>query len=42
MNVFLINLDKETERLKFTDRQLKRSGVAYERIPAVYGKLLSE
>ena len=42
MKVFLINLDRESERLKFADDQLRRSGVAYERIPAVYGKLLSE
>jgi glycosyl transferase family 25 len=42
INVFLINLDKETERLKFVDKQLKDVGVFYQRISAVYGKLLSE
>lgn len=41
MKVFLINLDKETERLKFVDDQLQKAGVAYERFPAVYGKFLS-
>lgn len=42
MNVFLINLDKNPERLAAADAQLRRVGVEYERFPAVYGKALSE
>lgn len=38
MKVFLVNLDRDTDRLASVDRQLKRLGVAYERVPAVYGK----
>ena len=41
MKVFLINLDKEAERLKFVDNQMQKAGIAYERFPAVYGKFLS-
>lgn len=42
MNVFLINLDKEKDRLAAADAQLKQLGVKYERIPAVYGKNLPQ
>lgn len=42
MKVFLINLDVDKERLAVADAQLQRLGVEYERIPAVYGKALSE
>lgn len=42
MKVFLINLDKNPERLAAADAQLRKVGVDYERFPAVYGKALSE
>lgn len=42
MKVFLINLDKDIEKLAAADRQLKALGVKYERVPAVYGKDLSD
>ena len=42
MKVFLINLDRDQERLKAADAQLKALGVEYEWIPAVYGKSLSQ
>ncbi len=42
MKVFLINLDKNPDRLAAADAQLKRLGVEYERFPAVYGKALPE
>lgn len=41
MKVFLINLDRDQERLRAADAQLKALGVAYERMPAVNGKELS-
>lgn len=41
MRVFLINLEKNKERLAYMQAQLERLGVAFERIPAVYGKELS-
>lgn len=41
MKTFLINLDKDVERLAAADAQLKRLGIEYERFPAVYGKNLS-
>ena len=40
MNVFLINLDKDVERLKSADAQLARLGVEYKRVSAVYAKEL--
>lgn len=40
--IFLINLDRDTERLVFSDRQLKHAGIEYKRVSAVYGKSLSE
>ena len=41
MKVYLINLDRDRERLAVADRQLKALGVGYERVPAVYGKSLT-
>ena len=41
MKVYLINLNKDVERLAAADTQLKRLGVDYERISAVYAKELS-
>ena len=37
-NVFVINLDKDTERMEFMDVQLKRLGIPYERFRAVSPK----
>ena len=42
MRVFLINLDKDTDRLAAADAQLKGQGVDYERFPAVYAKALPQ
>lgn len=42
MKVFLVNLDRDKDRLVASDAQLRRLGVAYERVSAVYGKNLSE
>lgn len=42
MKVYLINLDKDKERLAAADAQLTRLGVAYERVRAVYAKELSQ
>ena len=41
MKAFLINLDRDTERLAAADAQLRRLGIAYERVKAVDGKDLS-
>ena len=41
MKIFLINLDKDLDRLKFVDNQLSAHGVEYQRVSAVYGKSLS-
>ena len=41
MKVFLINLDRNPERLAFMRNQLDRIGIAFERFPAVYGKGLT-
>jgi Glycosyltransferase involved in LPS biosynthesis len=38
MKIFLVNLDKATERLASAEGQLKSQDIDYERIPAVYGK----
>lgn len=35
LRVFVINLDKDTERMEFMDRQLNALGIPYERYPAV-------
>ena len=40
--VFVINLDKSTDRLALCQQNLERLGIDFERIPAVYGKDLSE
>ena len=40
MQTYLINLDKDKERLAVADVQLKRLNVFYERFPAVYAKEL--
>lgn len=40
MNVFLINLEDDKERLIRADRQLRAQGIAYERIEAVNGREL--
>ena len=41
IKTFLINLDKNPERLTASTEQLKALGVSFERIPAVYGRNLS-
>lgn len=41
MKTFVINLDKNPERLGFMRAQLERFGLSFERFPAVYGKTLS-
>lgn len=41
MKAFLINLDKNTERLAASRAQLDKLGVEFERVRAVYGKELS-
>lgn len=41
MKIFVVNLDKNTDRMEFMDGQLNRLGLQYERIPAVYGKTMS-
>jgi glycosyl transferase family 25 len=38
MKVFLLNLDRDSERLKSAAGQLHSAGVDFERFPAVYGK----
>ena len=42
MKVYVVNLKKNPERMESIDAQLKKLGVEYERIEAVYGKELSE
>ena len=43
LKTFVINLEKDTERMASIDRQLRQLGLVYERISAVYGKdLLAE
>lgn len=39
---YLINLDESTDRLAACDQLLKQHGLAYERVPAVLGRALSE
>ena len=41
MKVFVINLDRDVDKMKSIDSQLKALGVEYERISAIYGKNLS-
>lgn len=40
MKIYLVNLDKDTEKLAFMTRQLDAIGLKFERIPAVYGKAI--
>lgn len=42
MKTFLINLDKDKERLVSADSQLRKLGVDYERFPAIYAKDLPQ
>lgn len=42
MKIYVINLDRNPERMDFMRGQLGRLGLAFERFPAVYGKALSE
>lgn len=42
IGVFLINLDRATERLKFTKSHIDQLGLPVERISAIDGQLLSE
>jgi len=39
--VFLINLDKSTDRLELCQNELKKYNIDFERIPGVYGKDLT-
>ena len=41
MRIFLINLERNPDRLAFMRRQLDERGLAFERIPAVDGKTLA-
>ena len=41
MKTFLINLDKNAERMASATKRLAEVGVEFERVPAVYGKALS-
>lgn len=41
MQVFVINLDKNQDRCRHMTQQLERLGIAFERLPAVYGQALS-
>lgn len=40
--IYLINLDQSTDRLAQCDKLLKQHGLAYERVPGVLGKNLSD
>lgn len=42
MRTYLINLDKDKERLVKADLQLKKANIKYERFSAIYAKLLSK
>ncbi len=42
MRAFLINLDRDKDRLAAADSQLRALGIAYERVPAVSGKNLTK
>jgi glycosyl transferase family 25 len=42
VQVFLINLDSDTERRSAMDAELYRSGIAYERFPAISGGTLPD
>lgn len=40
--VFVINLDKDKERLEKIDASLRKQGIAYERIPGILGSTVKE
>ena len=42
MKVFLINLDKNTDRLAYMTSRLNELHIPFERIPAVYGAMLKK
>lgn len=42
MKIFLINLDKDTEKLEVAARQLRVLDIDYERVPGTYGKGLQK
>lgn len=42
MKVFVINLDKDKERMASVDAQLRKLGIDYERVPGVYAKEMPE
>ena len=42
MKVFVINLDKDKDRMASVDAQLRKLGVDYERVSGVYAKEMSE
>jgi len=42
MKVYVINLDKDKEKMASIDAQLRRLGVEYERFPAIYAKEMPE
>lgn len=41
MKTYVVNLDRNPERMSFMREQLERIGVPFERVSAVYGKSLS-
>jgi len=41
MKTYVINLDRNPERLAFMREQLERMGLDFERFPAVYGKAMT-
>lgn len=42
MHIYLINLDKDRERLIKADLQLRTADIEYERFPAIYAKEMSQ
>lgn len=42
MKVFVVNLERDVARLEVVRRQFERLGVAFERLPAVYGRDLTK
>lgn len=41
MRVWVINLDKNTDRLALITERLGKQGISFERLPAIYGRTLS-
>jgi glycosyl transferase family 25 len=41
-DIFLVNLDRSSDRLAFMQGQAERAGIAFERIPAVVGRNVPE